>query len=178
MKKRLPVLLAAVVVLGAAALLTACLKAEAKNVQEIPAWLSDFNLPEGFAAENVTDGGCGLVYDGQTVGGIVLTGLDADVLSDPHSGGEEIVAYLKSDAVQQIHSSEFAYLMGWGSGTPLQVSLWVAGTDAEYAHYLFQTDSVCCDLWLDRSRIDSEAEDRLLVSAGLQEKSAYAGYAR
>ena len=138
--------------------------------------LFEFTLPEGFEIQNQSQKTCDLVYEGQHVGGFVITDLDAGMLKDPDK--EIVKEYLNSYVEPPL---VFDCMMSSTGEDPtmLEVSLIVVDLEAEesheYKHYLFEKDSACYDMWLDTELVDSEIRVQLLSVTGIDDNVVYVG---
>lgn len=138
--------------------------------------LFDFSLPEGFEIQNQSEKTCDLIYEGQNVGGFVITDLDAGMVNDPDK--EIIKEYLNSYVEPPL---VFDCMMSSTGEDPtmLEVSLIVVNLETEetheYKHYLFERDSECYDMWLDTELVDSETSVQLLSTTGIDDNVVYVG---
>lgn len=140
------------------------------NSQIAPQQTENFNflLPDGFSIDNITDKDCSIIYNNNIVGGVILTSLGVDVISNPTS--DIIMAYLESFVTPPL---VYEYMMGYSENNPtmLEISLNIVdlktSASHEYKHYLFERENICYDMWLDAEKVDGETMCHILISTGI-----------
>lgn len=142
----------------------------ASEMQTSPSEYSilDFPLPDGFVIDNKTDHSCAIVRNGEAVGELVVTQLDASCIDDPEC--DEVIAYLETYVAPPLG---YEYMMNYWEGKQPYVDIAFKTLDFEtdeghdYRHYLFEKDSACYDLWFDFQLVDVEVGEQFLGAMGI-----------
>lgn len=128
----------------------------------------DFQLPKGFHLQNKDATAYYLVNEEETVGEIVKTPLNAEVLSDPDC--DEVIYYLETFVSAGM---QFEYMMDYSDdgSSPVEIGFNVVdpstGEEHEYTHFLFENGGECYDLWINNDLVDDSMTCDLLICTGI-----------
>ena len=145
-------------------LFSGCQAAPAETKATIPGDISEFSfsLPERYTFVEDSVNSLSILKDGESIGGLVLTGLDISCLED--TGSIDVHRYIDSLGPMPL-ICEYIIMQG---GDFLAVSVAVTDPDTdirtESSHRLFELEGRCFDLWFARDVISNEESYSILMS--------------
>lgn len=126
----------------------------------------DFLLPDGYTTQYKSSKEVSIVMDNQIIGGIIDTGLEASCITDTESG--EADAFLNSIVSPPIRAQYFANVWDNKLYVSLTLENFETGEQQEQSHCLFESESECFDIWVDRALVDDEDRDFLFKTVASQ----------
>ena len=126
----------------------------------------DFPLPDGYTLQYKSSEEVSIVLDNQIIGGIIDTGLEASCITDGESG--ETNAFVSSLASPPIRIQYFANVWDNKLYVSLTLENFETGEQQEQSHCLFDSESECFDIWVDRALVDDEDRDFLFKTVTSQ----------
>lgn len=127
---------------------------EAPDQEQEAHQLFEFILPEGGEIKNQSEKTCDIIYEGQNVGGFVITDLCAEDIKDSDS-----LAF--AQYLNKTHEGcEYFSWLGDDTNPTIYVNQYVkipeSSEDNEFYRVLFERDSRIYDMWFDCDMIDQD----------------------